>query len=646
MIQGLARQMSLQFLGTQIDAVYHTAIVFGGIEYYFGAGYVSPKACYPDPGSSSNFRHATRMVCPGDASCSSGRLLEFGNADSASTNRVQTTYPGATHHGRPMEIVKLGRTELPIEVILEYLESLKAVYTAEVALLMRGIAISKLMCIQSYDLFLHNCNNFSNDFAMFLVGKGIPSHITSLPQTVLNTPFGQMLKPQLDQAMRGITQAPTPPSAIPRGNVPLRRSSTGPSASSSSEPNGAASNGQVVGMVRNVTQLHVLESYLESAKNSCAIIFFTSATCPPCKLVYPAYDELAAEAGDKATLIKVDTSQAYEIASKYQIRATPTFISFLKGEKESEWVGANESQLRGNVRLLLQMAHPPHPHTQLRLPTLQRHHRQPVTYTKIPPIEKLVAKLGPCSADPAVVSLKNFIAARQTSFDANAPLPSLPSISVFIQNAVKTTSKDSLFPIVDLFRLALVDPRMAGYYAEESSHATVLALLSTINSATDDCPYTLRIVTVQMACNLFTSPLFSSQLLSNPALATPLIHLVASSLLDTSHSQIRVAASSLAFNIAARNHIQRLDGKEDLLVVDTQVELLASLLEAVGKEEESKEGLKGLLLAIGLLAYGAPQSGELAEVCQLLEAKEVVIGKKGFDKELEGLIKEVVTVVS
>ena len=75
--------MSGQLLGVQIDAVYHTAIVFGGIEYFFGAG-------------------------------------------------VQTTYPGATHHGRPVEVVKLGRTELPLDVILEYLESLKVVYTAEV----------------------------------------------------------------------------------------------------------------------------------------------------------------------------------------------------------------------------------------------------------------------------------------------------------------------------------------------------------------------------------------------------------------------------------------------------------------------------------------------------------------------------------
>jgi hypothetical protein len=75
--------MSMQFLGTQIDAVYHTSIVLDGIEYYFGQG-------------------------------------------------VQTSRAGATHHGRPMEVIKLGQTALPIEVILEYLESLKEIYTAEV----------------------------------------------------------------------------------------------------------------------------------------------------------------------------------------------------------------------------------------------------------------------------------------------------------------------------------------------------------------------------------------------------------------------------------------------------------------------------------------------------------------------------------
>jgi hypothetical protein len=47
---------------------------------------------------------------------------------------VQTAYPGMTHHGQPMETVALGKTELPMEVILEYIESLKETYTAEVIL--------------------------------------------------------------------------------------------------------------------------------------------------------------------------------------------------------------------------------------------------------------------------------------------------------------------------------------------------------------------------------------------------------------------------------------------------------------------------------------------------------------------------------
>lgn len=76
-------QMSLQFLGVQIDAVYHTAIVLDGIETFFGGG-------------------------------------------------IQTSVPGATHHGQPMEVVSLGQTQLPKDVIAEYLESLKRVYTIEV----------------------------------------------------------------------------------------------------------------------------------------------------------------------------------------------------------------------------------------------------------------------------------------------------------------------------------------------------------------------------------------------------------------------------------------------------------------------------------------------------------------------------------
>ncbi|KAL8729279.1 MAG: hypothetical protein Q9181_005058 [Wetmoreana brouardii] len=576
--------MSQSFLGVQIDAVYHTALVFGGIEYFFGAG-------------------------------------------------IQQTYPGATHHGRPMEIVPLGTTNLPMDIILEYLDSLRQIYTVE-----------------SYDLFTHNCNNFTNDFAMFLLGKGIPDRITSLPQTVLNTPFGQMLKPQLDNAMRRITQAPVAPTAVPQ-QYQQRSTSNGTATSHSSMKNLDHTNGVdgtsglPTGQAHNVTTLRKLDTLLASAKNSCAVIFFTSATCPPCKLVYPAYDELAAEAGDKAVLIKVDLSEAYEIGSKYQVRATPTFMSFLKGGKENEWVGANESQLRGNVQMLIQMAHPPHPHTNLRLRTLQRRHKAMI-YAKIPPLEKLIAKMGPQGTDPAVTALKDFICTREASGASDAPLPSLPAIEAFIIQYLETKPLDSLFPVIDLLRCASVDQRISGYLLAQQTHPTAIStILSKPLSLGDaNCPYSLRIVTLQLACNLFSSSALTHQLLQDNDTCALLIQLVTSSLLDTTHTPVRVAAASLAFNIAAANHVRRLEdqNKEDLLPESVQVELMAGLLEALDQERESKDCVRGLLTAIGLLAYGAPTQGELVDVCNALGARETVKAKRGFSgKDLDELVGEI-----
>ncbi|KAL8801534.1 MAG: hypothetical protein Q9182_004376 [Xanthomendoza sp. 2 TL-2023] len=479
---------------------------------------------------------------------------------------------------------------------------------------------------------------------MFLLGKGIPGHITSLPQTVLNTPFGQMLKPQLDNAMRGITQAPVAPAALPPPRRPAGtlNGTTGgtPSANGVQLRQANGVSGHPTGQVHHVKTLKKLDALLTSAKNSCAVIFFTSATCPPCKLMYPAYDELAAEAGDKAVLIKVDLSEAYEIGSRYQVRATPTFMSFLKGEKENEWVGASEGQLRGNVRMLFQMAHPPHPHTSLRLRTLQRRHKS-VTYSKIPPLDKLVTKMGPRGSDPAVTALNDFICTRQTSGAIEAPLPSLPAVSAFIIESIEAMPSDSLFPFIDLVRCVLVDQRVSGYFAGEPSCLTISTIFAKTNSLGEQCPYSLRIVTLQLACNLFTSHMLANQLFQQAELCTQLLQLVTSSLLDTVHPPVRVAAASLAFNISAFNHLRRLDEKDDLLSESTQVELTASLLESLSNENESKDCVRGLLTAIGLLAYGAPREGELVELCTALGARETVSAKKVFSDDLKDLVSEV-----
>ena len=129
--QGMARAMSAQLLGKQLDGVWHTGIVAFGQEFYFGGG-------------------------------------------------IQCGTPGHTHFGRPMQVIDLGATHIPREVFDEFL-----------------VDIAPRFTMQTYNLLRHNCNNFSDEVAQFLVGEGIPRHIVDLPNEVMNTPFGQQLMPML-----------------------------------------------------------------------------------------------------------------------------------------------------------------------------------------------------------------------------------------------------------------------------------------------------------------------------------------------------------------------------------------------------------------------------------------------------------------
>ncbi|KAI9837249.1 MAG: hypothetical protein M1819_000323 [Sarea resinae] len=593
--KGVARQMSASFLGIQIDAVYHTSLVFGGVEYFYGQG-------------------------------------------------VQACYPGGSHHGSPMEIIPMGTTSLPEEVISEYLESLKVIYTPE-----------------AYDLFLHNCNNFSNDFAMFLVGRGIPEHITSLPQTVLNTPFGQMLKPQLDSAMRSVTQAPVPPQAIPASHSARSSRTTAATTTSKLAQSSGPQSQSKPGIVHNITSLPSLQTLLESASNSCAVVFFTSSTCAPCKIVYPAYESMAAEYGSKATLIKVDINQAYEISSKYGIRATPTFMTFLKGNKENEWSGANESQLRGNVRLLVQMAFPPHPHTQLRLPKFLHTSLQPITYAKLPPLDKLTAKMGDSATKPAIQGMLHFLRTLHASGSAGgareSPLPDLPGFASHLRSSLSRLPSTLSFPLVDLLRISLADPRVSGFFAEEQDFSTLLAL---INSSTDDLKprekdacndssqsgtKAIHLLTLQSLCNTFSTPLFPSQLLTNTILSSSILNLTTSSLLSDTTAHVRAASAALAYNLALAVHKHRLESPDSdhsptdadqLTTEEAQLPLVASILEALATyastdpettiEAPKPETLKVLVLALGRLVYLAPQDGEIYDLCRALDAAETVSG--------------------
>lgn len=79
---GMARSMSMMFLGQQVDAVYHTSLLVYGREYYFGGGILN------------------------DA-------------------------PRTTPFGKPINEVPLGETEIPREVFEDFLKDIAYKYTAE-----------------------------------------------------------------------------------------------------------------------------------------------------------------------------------------------------------------------------------------------------------------------------------------------------------------------------------------------------------------------------------------------------------------------------------------------------------------------------------------------------------------------------------
>ncbi|KFY72070.1 hypothetical protein V499_07765 [Pseudogymnoascus sp. VKM F-103] len=558
--RGLVRMMSASLIGVQLDAIYHTSIVLEGVEYVYDGGLKQVK-------------------------------------------------PGSTHLGKPLRKMVLGKTELPMEVIQDYFESLRPIYTFE-----------------AYDLWRHNCNNFTNDFATFLVGKGIPSHITDMPQTVLNSPMGRLLQPAIDDAIRNSQN----------------RSRTGGLLGIEDDTAITARNlnsRQRAEAVRTPVNLKELNDLLASAHESCAVVFFTSATCPPCQPLYPVFAELAAELSHKCVFIKIDIGKAMGVQQAFSVNATPTFVTFLSGKEECRWSGADVNTLRGNVKLLTVMAWPAHPHESLKLPKLRGASVKPIVFKRIPPLDKLLAKIGDAGRLPAVQGVKYFIATSEAEGAAASTLPDLDAFSHFLRKSITTVPVEKMFAVLDLVRIAIADPRFSGYYAQEKDHKTIAPLLEYANNA-EDPPYALRLVALQLTCNLFSSSLYIHHILNCSALRIPIIQLTASCLLDEKHQNVRIAAASVGLNLATANSLVRREDHHEALPEDDQVELAASLLEAIRTEEESHEALNGFLLALGQLIYCAKKDGEVVDLLKSLDAQDTILSKKGSFPN-EALITEI-----
>ncbi|CAK94196.1 unnamed protein product (macronuclear) [Paramecium tetraurelia] len=252
--------------------------------------------------------------------------------------------PKTTIYGYPIEERELGETEIPQSTFEEFLRNISSNYTME-----------------KYDLFKNNCNNFTNECAEFLVGKGIPENITGLPQEFLNTQLGQMMKPIIEQITNKqasdqtehfnqvynqdldvlqnfqninpqIINQPQPQPQIVPQNQTVQAAQQQPQQHSSTDT--------------NVIPIEDLESFfcLIESSPQCVIDFYTD-WCGPCKTIKPVFHKLSLDY-PHINFYNVNIEKARELADSLQVTSIPTFIIYQNGQQKFRWTGGNQNTLK------------------------------------------------------------------------------------------------------------------------------------------------------------------------------------------------------------------------------------------------------------------------------------------------------------
>lgn len=599
---GLARQMSMQLMGRQIDGIWHTSVVVFGKEIFYGQG-------------------------------------------------ISITPPGKSHLGQPFRIVEMGETAIDEDTFEQYLSEMGQQFTAD-----------------KYHLLDFNCNTFSNECIGFLTGGNIPDYIKSLPADFLSTPFGAALRPSIDAMFRGGAHSglPTPPPEAVRAaaqvspnpalatglleSIAARASSSGHAESYIPTPAPTSPPTPVAADVKDCTDLTHFQSLLRD--NRVVIAFFTSKTCGPCRVVEPVFQDLAkqkAKRNEGVVFAKVDLAvgAGAAVASRYGVRATPTFIFFLDGRKTHELRGANAPELRTQVDLLLYEAFPPHPHRSISLPATDSITLKPILFTQIPNLDTLLSKLNefidavsPWTGVLTQAQIKQALSKTVIPFlkaSSSTPPPPQPPTAPFdywpalVLSLVSNLTVGDLFPLADIWRIALLNPKFSEWSAVKKGPQNPMNVLLSKALGSKDVPRNYLLTVLRMLSNAFSNTNLARE--CTTSMRNDLTAILVSSLLHE-NATVRTAAASLAFNVAAHFQKRRLETieshgnidpeEEDL---DWELEIISALLEAIGRENASEDIVHRLTASLALLLRFSPFTGDLTPLMEVLRSRSVLTGK-------------------
>jgi desumoylating isopeptidase 1 len=227
--------------------------------------------------------------------------------------------PGTAGYGVPLRKIELGRTQVPRDLFHNFLDNIREKYLPE-----------------RYHLLDNNCNNFSNDVAVFLTGRTIPEDVRSLPNDVMSTPFGQMLRPMID----GMFQR--------RPSDAVQRYARRPTATPPQVVERVASDDL---LIRHVSSTDELLNYIQTHKG--VLVDFDSPRCGPCIALAPHMTRFA-KMFSEILFCRVNVLAHSDIATCYNVRATPTILAFIDGKLVETVAGMNVERIEGILREMVE----------------------------------------------------------------------------------------------------------------------------------------------------------------------------------------------------------------------------------------------------------------------------------------------------
>jgi desumoylating isopeptidase 1 len=264
----------------------------------------------------------------------------------------------------------------------------------------------------------------------------------------------------------------------------------------------------------------------------------------------------------------------------------------------------------------------------LDLPAISSLSTEPILFTQVPAFDTVRDKLvsfidsAPSLANPSKIEddlvQHIFPWLKQRYVEKSKAAPSYVVVDAFSKTTtalVADLPTASIFPLLDVWRLAILEPAIA-----QASLAPLVQVLTSTNESLSSSPRATLLTLLRLSTNALGSSLSRSLLGTATAdvraRRTALTGVLVNALLHPDRL-VRVAAASLAFNVGAwvqRGRVARVkDGEEAIDGIregeedpEWEVELISAVAEALASEEESED--------VGRLSFS-----HLPEACELTQ---------------------------